>query len=494
MSLHSTYVENQRVNITANGCNSSNEGYLQVKKMCGKSVIKWCLVLVVLLSIPLANALEYTTVADVFHSFSTTHNSEAVYSTTTETIIGNINATIDEVRLHNRDLSSEEVNASYNTGVYRHYHNFTSLTDGEYTYTSYVQDLSGNINSTTRTTRTDTTPPSAPTLLTPSDNYNTNDNTTTFDWTDSTDDVGVDKYNLQIANNSGFASEYIVHDIIGLSTSTHTLTDAQSLSDGVYYWRTRANDTLGNGYGGWSGAGYFTLTIDTVSPIWTLTDYPKSDNSTVIDTTITWDASVTDTNLYRILLNVTNSSDIEVHSNYTADWNTSTFTFSHTTNTTTWYDGIYTCEHSATDDHTDSETDLKKGKKGETILVFNSTTSGIEIAASFVEKGDKDTDTPGDFVANISDIDSSGQYSFNYYFKVLKPETKLILNLTCTEVIDYRYPSSGILGHIVWDNYYLDFASLPSDMLLTVTKITDYNYIFRIEGVTPWTGNQVIEI
>ena len=69
------------------------------------------------------------------------------------------NGTIDEVRIYNRVLSPEEINASYNAGLYRLYHNFTSLDEGSYTYTAYAQDLAGNVNSTTRTLTIDTTQP-----------------------------------------------------------------------------------------------------------------------------------------------------------------------------------------------------------------------------------------------------------------------------------------------------------------------------------------------
>ncbi|RLJ01844.1 MAG: hypothetical protein DRP11_03815, partial [Candidatus Aenigmatarchaeota archaeon] len=61
---------------------------------------------------------------------------------------------IDEVRIWNRALSPEEINASYHTGLYRLYHNFTNLTDGTYTYKAYVQDLAGNLNETEERTIT----------------------------------------------------------------------------------------------------------------------------------------------------------------------------------------------------------------------------------------------------------------------------------------------------------------------------------------------------
>ncbi|MCK5177075.1 MAG: hypothetical protein KAQ92_05085, partial [Candidatus Aenigmarchaeota archaeon] len=74
---------------------------------------------------------------------------------------------IDEVRIFNRDLSPEEINASYNAGLHRLYHNFTDLADGTYTYTAYAQDLAGNVNQAeTRTV----------TIIQPTDNAYVDDN------------------------------------------------------------------------------------------------------------------------------------------------------------------------------------------------------------------------------------------------------------------------------------------------------------------------------
>jgi hypothetical protein len=57
---------------------------------------------------------------------------------------------IDEVRIHNRVLSSEEIKASYNNSEYRLYHNFTSFTSPT-NYTAWVIDSDGNINKSERT-------------------------------------------------------------------------------------------------------------------------------------------------------------------------------------------------------------------------------------------------------------------------------------------------------------------------------------------------------
>ncbi|NOQ55625.1 MAG: hypothetical protein GQ477_02340, partial [Nanohaloarchaea archaeon] len=70
------------------------------------------------------------------------------------------NGIIDEVRIYNRALTAEEINASYNAGLYRLEANLTDLEEGAYTYTAYAQDEMGNLNNTeTRTLTVDTIPP-----------------------------------------------------------------------------------------------------------------------------------------------------------------------------------------------------------------------------------------------------------------------------------------------------------------------------------------------
>jgi len=85
---------------------------------------------------------------------------EIIMSTTNDLVIGRqsysagsyFNGTIDEITIHNRALSEQEIKASYDVGTYRLYNNFTDLVDGDYDYIAYVQNSSGNIEQTeTRT-------------------------------------------------------------------------------------------------------------------------------------------------------------------------------------------------------------------------------------------------------------------------------------------------------------------------------------------------------
>ncbi|EMR73016.1 Concanavalin A-like lectin/glucanases superfamily, partial [Thermoplasmatales archaeon SCGC AB-539-N05] len=89
------------------------------------------------------------------------------------------NGMIDEVRLWNRTLAHEEINASYNSKVNSLYHNFTGLSDGNYTYYAHAIDTAGNENTTeTRTLTIDTTKPSISfdTPPTPANNTYQNEN------------------------------------------------------------------------------------------------------------------------------------------------------------------------------------------------------------------------------------------------------------------------------------------------------------------------------
>jgi len=98
----------------------------------------------------------------------------------------------------------------------------------------------------------DTTPPTTPSLLTPSNGYSTNNPAISFSWTAASDsDSGVKDYQIQIDNNNDFSSPE--RDVYVASTSYST-----SLSDNVYYWRVRARDSANN-LGLWTSSWSFTL-------------------------------------------------------------------------------------------------------------------------------------------------------------------------------------------------------------------------------------------
>ena len=134
------------------------------------------------------------------------------------------NGTIDEVKIFNRVLSPEEINASYNAGLYRLENNFTGLDDGTYEYIAYVQDISGNVNETeTRTINLDTSAPSISAYY----QWNSTNDTVDFGvWTEGfvsinwnlTDTIGVNvsTCEIKVRNNdttNGYTNLSYVDDL-----------------------------------------------------------------------------------------------------------------------------------------------------------------------------------------------------------------------------------------------------------------------------------------
>ncbi|MCK5474326.1 MAG: hypothetical protein KAI53_02880, partial [Candidatus Aenigmarchaeota archaeon] len=143
------------------------------------------------------------------------------------------NGTIDEVRIHSRTLSAEEINASYNAGLYRLETNYTNLADGTYTYTAYAQDLAGNVNQTeTRTVTIDTILPEI-TIYNPT-NATTDDNTPQVNATQT----DVNPNEMWYAIDGGATVYDGWTDEIDANTTI--------LSEAVHYITVYANDTAGN--------------------------------------------------------------------------------------------------------------------------------------------------------------------------------------------------------------------------------------------------------
>jgi hypothetical protein len=71
------------------------------------------------------------------------------------------NGSIDDVQIYNRALSSDEVASLYDASANQYSHTFSNLTEGNYTFKTYAQDIMGNVSSTTaRTFSVDSTTPS----------------------------------------------------------------------------------------------------------------------------------------------------------------------------------------------------------------------------------------------------------------------------------------------------------------------------------------------
>jgi len=147
------------------------------------------------------------------------------------------NGSIDEVRIFSRALSPEEINASYNAGLYRLQHNFTGLAEGNYTYRAYAQDAAGNVNSTEQRTLTvDTTKPNL-WFTSPSSNQSATGNSWIFVNVSGNETLSwctLNWYNGSWQNVSMTA------------TGFYCYANMTGLMVGSYYFRVYGNDSAGN--------------------------------------------------------------------------------------------------------------------------------------------------------------------------------------------------------------------------------------------------------
>jgi len=171
------------------------------------------------------------------------------------------NGTIDEVRIYNRALSPEEINASYNNGLYRLKHNFTSLSGGTYDYRAFAIDTGGNMNKTDWRNVTidefgpnwslNTTSPLSPATYSPGASYQFN-----ITWIDdmSTVDKVIFEFNGVNHTYPGDVSksgdEYYI-----------TLTDLMANPSG-YSYKWYANDTGNN----WNSSDQWLYKINKANP------------------------------------------------------------------------------------------------------------------------------------------------------------------------------------------------------------------------------------
>lgn len=132
-----------------------------------------------------------------------------------------------------------------------------------------IKVIDDQTNTGSRTFDIDGTPPGAPRLISPADGTKSGffgGITPTFKWAAVTDPRGDAytksiTYSLQIDTSADFSNPIV--DLTGLTKTAYTLSKAESLPAGQYYWQVRAVDAASN-VSAWSPA--LTLTSGTMSP------------------------------------------------------------------------------------------------------------------------------------------------------------------------------------------------------------------------------------
>jgi hypothetical protein len=160
-----------------------------------------------------------------------------------------------------------------------------SLPDGVHAWRVRAIDNVGYIGSwsTASNIIIDTTPPTLPTLLTPSNFSVTNDDQPQFTWASSSDTNGVDAYKIIINGTTYNPGTNLFY------------TPGIGLTEGTNQWSIQVQDKAGN-WSGWSATNI--VIIDTTPPSQVLLDAPLNNTLTSNTTlTLTW---LSATNLYGI--------------------------------------------------------------------------------------------------------------------------------------------------------------------------------------------------
>ncbi len=179
---------------------------------------------------------------------------------------------LDEVRIYNRALSTEEIKMHYqsefskfNSTQYRFYDNVTD-SDGTYTYYGWANDTASNTGNTeTREITLDTTPPEI--QFVPPTTETGNQTETWIAANLTTSDPNLDTLILSLYNSTGLYQENTTSD-------TQIYINYTGLPDDTYYLNATANDTLGNT----NKTETRTIEIDTTAPTVSIT-YPDSDST-----------------------------------------------------------------------------------------------------------------------------------------------------------------------------------------------------------------------
>ncbi|MFC2004948.1 carboxypeptidase regulatory-like domain-containing protein [Chloroflexota bacterium] len=117
----------------------------------------------------------------------------------------------------------------------------------------------------------DTTPPSIPTLVEPSDNT-TASAAPVLKWNRATDNASIVRYSLQVSDNISFASPVVDETDFRVRENPLFYRVTPPLDKGIYYWRVQAVDTANN-TGGWSEVWSFEVSM---APKWSYTFQPAT--------------------------------------------------------------------------------------------------------------------------------------------------------------------------------------------------------------------------
>jgi hypothetical protein len=239
-----------------------------------------------------------------------------------------------------------------------------------------------------------------------------------------------------------------------------------SEQDGNYTLWVWVNDSFGT-----EALSYVNITVDNTFPVWYLSGTPRTDNGTIVNYPgRAMDAYVQDGNLYQVSVNITNSSGGVWHYNLTnVTAGTTRQNVYDYLNVSSWPDGVYNVELSASDSHTGGDLrglNLSSSAEG---ITLSRELDGLRLDILLGEYKDKK------FTAFIGSVLAKKAVSFSS--EKVKAETKsgigydeykfgAIHEKDKDKLYAFRVPKIGTvlvdakIAHFVWKDWYIDFSDM----------------------------------
>jgi len=351
------------------------------------------------------------------------------------------NGTLDDFRIYNTTLSARDIQLLYNASLEK------VMMLGE----ERVKNFPPSINIT------------APV-------NNTHDNQPLFINFTYTDYEGDSGNCTVFINNS--AETRVFSNVANGSWRNYT---SNMSSDGNYYFYVNCTDNNSNSV----STGKYYFVYDTLNP---QVDWIKpSDNSTLLslsNTTFNLVLNFSDANLYKTLINITDSDGVSKWYNLTENITATSDFHNHTINISSWGVGKYTIRAEATDDHTFGP--------------LRGLTYGFSEGELILSKGDWEKHIfVGYYLNGDYSLLSSQQirnYDVRFSAGIVNQEIKFNLSFTrpVTDVnFGFAIPKKGLVvrdkskGHFVWKDWYIDFSDmLKSGFKINFLETEDYYVIY----------------
>ena len=257
--------------------------------------------------------------------------------------------------------------------------------------------------------------------------------------------------------------------------------------DGNYYFYVNCTDNNSNDVR--SGNYYFTY--DTISP--QITWINPTNNDTLLslsNNTFNIIINFSDTNLYKTLINITNSFGVSKWYDYTENISGVNDFHNHTINISSWGIGKYTIRAEAVDDHTFGPLRGLSYSFSEGKLTLSKGGWEKDILVGYYLNGDY----------SLLSSQQIRNYDVSFSAGIVNNEIKFNLSFT-RPVVDVKFgfaiPKRGLVirnkskGHFVWKDWYIDFSDMLSDgFLIKFLETKDYYVIYTS---TEYCGSAVGE-